>query len=127
MLRVTGYPLIFLAMFSIAGGHWAVLQSVAWAGMIIEYSKNSTLGAAMTRTFSGKSPCEMCKAIEVGKQKEDRLPASVKAEIKIEKFLVWGRQGTPHPTAKGFSYGPLSDEPAFARSTSPSKPVPITA
>ena len=68
MLRATGYPLIFLAMFSIAGGHWAVLQSVAWAGMLVEFSKNSNLGAAVSKTFSGKAPCKMCMAIEAGKQ-----------------------------------------------------------
>jgi len=34
VIRRIGYPLALLALFVVAGGHWAVLQSVAWAGMI---------------------------------------------------------------------------------------------
>jgi hypothetical protein len=31
LLRVLGMPLICLALFAFAGGHWAVLQAIAWA------------------------------------------------------------------------------------------------
>ena len=127
MLRVSGYPLIFLAMFSIAGGHWAVLQSVAWTGMILEYSKNSTLGAAITKTFGGEAPCKMCKAIESGKEKESRLPVTVKAEKKHDTFLARTTSAAPLPPENPFSYAPLSDESAALRSTSPPAPVPIAA
>lgn len=127
MFRATGYPLIFLAMFSIAGGHWTVLQSVAWAGMLIEYSKNSNLGAAVEKTFSGKAPCKMCVSIEAGKQKESRLPASVKADKKIDKFLSRATESAPPPAAKPFSYAPVSDETASLLPSPPPAPVPIAA
>ena len=127
MFRIAGYPLIFLAMFSIAGGHWAVLQTVAWTGMVIEYSKDSSLAAALTKTFSGKAPCKMCKTIETGKEKESRLPAPVKADKKIDKFLARSVQCAPLPPAGIFFYPPTLDGAALARPTSPPTPVPIAA
>ena len=127
MLRITGYPLIFLAMFSIAGGHWAVLQAEAWTGMVIEYSTESPLAAALTKTFSGEAPCKMCKTIEAGKEKESHLPATVKADKKIDKFLARSRRPLPaRPEAK-YSYPPVFNEAALARPASPPAPVPIAA
>jgi hypothetical protein len=127
MLRLTGYPLIFLAMFSIAGGHWAVLQTVAWTGMVVVYSKDSSLAAALTKTFSGKAPCKMCCAIEAGKQKESRLPATVKADKKLDKFLARSAPSAPVRPESRFFYPPVIGDEASARPTSPPAPVPIAA
>ncbi|MCX6971611.1 MAG: hypothetical protein NTV93_15845 [Verrucomicrobia bacterium] len=127
MLRITGYPLIFLAMFSIAGGHWAVLQAVAWTGMAIEYSRDSSLAAALTKTFSGKAPCKMCKTIEAGKEKESRLPATVKADKKIDKFLARAGRAIPAPPETKFSYPLILNEVVPVRPVSPPAPVPIAA
>jgi hypothetical protein len=114
-------------MFSIAGGHWAVLQTVAWTGMVVEYSKGSSLVAALTKTFSGKAPCKMCMAIDAGKQKESRLPAPVKPDKKAEKFLAASGIRIRAPRSQSFSYTPISDECAVSRSEAPSAPVPIAA
>lgn len=114
-------------MFSIAGGHWAVLQTVAWTGMVIEYSKDSPLAAALVKTFSGKAPCKMCKTIEAGKEKESRLPATVKADKKIDKFLARSGQEIPIPRPTHFSYPPIPDAMVPMRSASPPAPVPIAA
>lgn len=125
MLRIAGYPLIFLAMFSIAGGHWAVLQSVAWTGMIIEYSRNASLGTALSQTFSGKAPCRMCRTIEEGRQKETRLPATIKADKKAEGFLAVQSPSQLLPPSRKFSYPPIPDASASMRPSSPLDPVPI--
>lgn len=52
------------------GLHWAVLQTVAWAGMLVAYSQASNVREAISRTFDGKHPCPLCKAIERGRQEE---------------------------------------------------------
>jgi hypothetical protein len=52
------------------GLHWAVLQTVAWAGMVVAYSQNSTLREAVSKTFDGQHPCPLCKAIEQGREHE---------------------------------------------------------
>lgn len=52
------------------GLHWAVLQTVAWAGMIVAYSQDATVQEAINKTFDGKHPCPVCKAIEQARQHE---------------------------------------------------------
>jgi hypothetical protein len=127
MLRRLGYPLIFLAMFSIAGGHWAVLQGVAWAGMVVEYSKASTVGAALVKTFRGEDPCDMCRTIEAGKQQERQRPMTVKADKKFDGFLIRARLDAPLPPEGRFSYPQVADPLVSARASAPPSPVPITA
>ena len=45
-----------LALLQILGGHWALLQTSAWVGMIVQYSQRSGLKAGITQTFDGETP-----------------------------------------------------------------------
>ena len=55
-------------ILSITGGHWMILQSVAWTRMIVVYSRSSSLQTALGRTFDGRHPCGMCKLIQNAKR-----------------------------------------------------------
>lgn len=88
MLRSLGLSLMCLAMFSIAGGHWAVLQTVAWAQMVRDYSQTATVAEALEKTFSGKAPCSLCEQIAEAKQQEEKSPATLKTDKKAEIFLL---------------------------------------
>jgi len=61
------------------GGHWILLQTVAWTGMIVSYSERAPLKEALTYTFDGKHPCCLCKAIAAAKKSER------KNEIPLQK------------------------------------------
>ena len=58
-MRITSAPMLFrsskallgLTLAMLLGGHWLLLQSVAWVGMIIDYSQNATLSEAISMTF----------------------------------------------------------------------------
>ena len=52
------------------GGHWAVLQSVAWVGMAVSYSQNASFKEALQKTFDGQHPCKLCKVVEAGRKAE---------------------------------------------------------
>ena len=52
------------------GLHWALLQTVAWTGMVLSYSRNASLPEALSRTFDGQHPCALCQAIAKGKNSE---------------------------------------------------------
>ena len=52
------------------GLHWGLFQSVAWMGMVVSYSQDGSVGEALTKTFDGKHPCALCKAIAAGKKSE---------------------------------------------------------
>lgn len=67
------------------GGHWLVLQSVAWTRMLAEFSKQDSLPAAICKTFDGQHPCPMCLKIRAGRQQEEQQ--SKEAPLtKIEKL-----------------------------------------
>jgi hypothetical protein len=53
-----------------SGGHWLLLQSVAWGGMLISYSTTTSISEAISRTFDGKHPCKLCKVVQAGREKE---------------------------------------------------------
>ena len=91
MLRRLGLVLAALAFFSIAGGHWAVLQTIAWAGMLRDYTqKSGSVALAVEQTFDGAHPCELCLQIASAKQQEAKArsdqqkPADQKT-VKAEK------------------------------------------
>ncbi len=127
MFRAAGFMLLFLAMFSIAGGHWAVLQAVAWTGMVIEYSQDATVTAAIKKTLSGEAPCTMCRSIEKGRQQENRLPAVLKTDKKFDELLVASASLVAAPCALPFSHPPVADEAACSRPFPPPFPVPLAA
>jgi len=54
------------------GLHWGFLQSVAWVGMVVNYSQSSGFGEALEKTLDGKHPCALCKVIAQGKQSEKK-------------------------------------------------------
>ncbi|MCL4180100.1 MAG: hypothetical protein KJ072_20425 [Verrucomicrobia bacterium] len=57
-----------------SGGHWLLLQSVAWGGMLISYSTRTSISEAISRTFDGKHPCKLCRVVQAGREKETDRP-----------------------------------------------------
>lgn len=76
-----------LAVFVLVGGHWAVLQTVAWAGMLRTYSQSDGLVAGVEKTFSGEHPCKMCLKVQAGKKQEEQKIPLLKVEKKAEAFV----------------------------------------
>jgi hypothetical protein len=92
VIRRLGQTACLLAAFVVAGGHWAVLQSVAWVGMLANYSGQHGLVAGVSKTFDGQHPCGLCKTVEEGqKQEGEKLPL-VKSDKKTDCL-------TPRPLA----------------------------
>ena len=58
----------------LTGGHYGMLQCVAWAGMLWSYSEEGGLLKAAEDTFSGGKPCCLCEAIAEAKQGEPNSP-----------------------------------------------------
>ena len=54
------------------GLHWALLQTVAWTGMLVSYSRDGSFKQAVAKTFDGKHPCPLCKVIEKGRAEEKK-------------------------------------------------------
>jgi len=68
MCKAAGKWLTVLSLCAALGLHWAALQSVAWVGMLINYSHSGSVASAVEKTFDGNHPCPFCKAISKGEQ-----------------------------------------------------------
>lgn len=75
--------LLGLTLAVLLGAHWLLLQSVAWVGMIIDYSQNATLSEAISMTFDGEHPCRMCLVVKEGKKAESKQ-LQLKPELKLD-------------------------------------------
>jgi hypothetical protein len=80
-----------LALLQLLGGHWAVLQTGAWMGMVVQYSQQSGLKAGLAQAFDGEHPCPVCKAIQDGKKHEQKKAPSLQAELKKDYLAPWSR------------------------------------
>ena len=78
MWRRIGILFVALALFAIAGGHWAVVQSVAWAEMLRDYTQRTgSVAVAIEQTFDGQHPCALCRQIQTAKAQEHQESPAV--------------------------------------------------
>ncbi|MCX6894418.1 MAG: hypothetical protein NTZ16_02705 [Verrucomicrobia bacterium] len=80
MFKRLGHLLLIVALLAATGGHWAVLQSVAWTTMLAANLTTDSFGEAVSKTFDGEHPCGLCCAVKAGKatEKKTDLPAPLK-------------------------------------------------
>jgi hypothetical protein len=64
--------ILVLALVSTIGLHWAFFQSLAWTSMLADNLRRDNLAQAVTHTFDGQHPCQLCKAIADGKKSEKK-------------------------------------------------------
>jgi hypothetical protein len=89
MLRRTARTLLIAALVLSIGLHWVVLQSAAWAGMIVAYSiQEGSLLTGMSQTFDNEHPCPLCRAIKDGKQSEKKDTKQADQKKKIDFTLL---------------------------------------
>ncbi len=76
MFRKLGLVCVALAFFSMAGGHFAALQTIAWAKMLRESTQRTgSLTVAAAQTFDGAHLCELCLQIAAAKRQELKAQA----------------------------------------------------
>jgi len=74
LTRIVRIVLAVLGCLHLCGGHWGVMQVIAWSSMIVDYSARDGWVEGAKKTFDGEHPCGMCKAISEGKKKESGSP-----------------------------------------------------
>jgi len=90
--------------------------------MLVQYSQDG-LPKALTKTFDGKHPCDLCKMVQKGKQTEEKQVQ--KPEIKFDSLLAIASiyVPTPPPLAVVSCGDAISDQ----RVESPPHPPPRLA
>lgn len=107
-------------MFS-CGGHWCLLQGVAWVNMVHQYSQVVPLTEAVTMTLSGQYPCALCKAIAERKAAEN--PQACSIEKYDKKFFPPDDMAAANPVASSLDY-PVFLERLKVRAEAPPTPPP---
>ena len=70
MFRRLPKLLLIVALACSIGLQWAFLQSIAWTTMLVTNLSRASFSQAVQRTFDGKHPCCLCKAIAESKKSE---------------------------------------------------------
>ncbi len=71
--RVAAAACALAACVLMGGGHWAALQTFAWVRMSVDYTvATGSVREGLTRTFDGEHPCELCRQVKVGLEKDRR-------------------------------------------------------
>jgi hypothetical protein len=70
--------LVVCMLVGATGGQWMVLQSAAWAGMIVSNLRHDSIQVAVSQTFDGQHPCPLCKAIEATKKSDKKSDVEIK-------------------------------------------------
>jgi hypothetical protein len=126
ILASCGQVIAAVALFFIIGGHWGVLQTVAWANMIWTYStQDGSVLAGAKKTFDGEHPCNMCDSIKEAKKQEKKAPEILSATKKIELFALNDASLLPVPVSDPFQFPLPRNLTAESRPHSPATPVPI--
>lgn len=124
LARLSKWLVVLILTFSL-GAHWMFLQSVAWVGMVVNYSHDASLSEALSKTFDGKHPCCLCKFVQEGKAKEKKQEAQkplkeIEKSLPADTLLVV----VPPPTPALFFNAPLL---ANSRVETPPTPPPEPA
>lgn len=105
------------------GLHWALLQTVAWTGMLVSFSRDGSFVEAVNKTFDGNHPCSLCKAIAKGRAAEKQQEQKqIKTGGKLELGVIWQPTGFNFACDREQISSPESQSPS--RNEEPPKPRP---
>lgn len=125
-MKRLGCAAMAMALFLSLGGHLALLQGVAWATMVRDFSRSSSLTRAVANTLDGRHPCALCTKISKARNFEaagEKAPVTLKVDKKSEAFVKSLGAELPMPLSRPFSYGP---EPCLLMPERfPAPPVPV--
>lgn len=124
MIVRSGQALLIVALIAAIGGHWAVLQTVAWTTMLADNLREASFTEAVERTFDGNHPCKLCKQISAGKKSEKKN--EFQFGLKKLEFTV-GPSAFRFYSALVFRLLPETCEVLHCRTLAPPLPPPRAA
>ncbi len=104
------------------GLHWALLQGVAWAGMLVSFASEGTVMEAVQKTFDGQHGCPLCKKVKEGQSNRKQPQQAGQSMQKINAVLV-EVSTLVAPAGDTFSFVPLH-ETLVQRTELPETPPP---
>lgn len=113
---------ILFAWLAMNGTVWNVVQVFAWSRMFAGYARTLTVREALRETFDPEKPCDICRAVQKGRNAEQaQAPASLASGGEEKIFLA-------SVTVDRFVFHPVKTEwpqPVAAALVSRTEPVPV--
>lgn len=110
--KLLQYLLCLTAALHLAGGHWGVLQMVAWAQMLRSYTEQKGLVEGVKETFDGDHPCPLCRHITEARQKEEKQTPA--APLKNRDQLTKWFSAAPETGVPAQNWSHASSRAVFA-------------
>jgi|UniRef100_UPI003785310F hypothetical protein len=86
--RLAQRGIVLLVCLSL-GLHWAVIQGIAWTGMLISYAAEGAMIEAVEKTFDGQHGCPLCQTVKEGRDSDQNQPQQTgQAMKKLDAVLV---------------------------------------
>jgi hypothetical protein len=119
--------LLVSALMVSIGAQWALLQGVAWVGMVLTYSmEEGSVAQGLSKTFDGKHPCPLCQVVKKGTQDKQAPvgPSPTDGSKFKAEMCLFQRAGLALPTADRLPITGLESERAMVRRDAPTGPPP---
>ena len=87
-MRFAQRGIVLLVCLSL-GMHWALLQSIAWTGMLISFAREEAMIEAVEKTFDGQHGCPLCAKVKEGQESNQKQPQQAGQTLKkLDAVLV---------------------------------------
>ena len=75
-----GKVFVVFTLIATLSAHWALLQTVAWTTMLANNLQSCNIHDAVTKTFDGDHPCNLCNAIAAAKKSDQQKQITVEKQ-----------------------------------------------
>lgn len=87
-MRLAQRGIVLLVCLSL-GMHWALLQGIAWTGMLISFASEGAVIEAVQKTFDGQHGCPLCAKVKEGRDSDQKQPQQTGQSLKkMDAILV---------------------------------------
>ena len=105
------------------GLQWALLQGVAWAGMLVSFASEGTVIEAVQKTFDGQHGCPLCKKVKEGSHSNRKQPHQAGHSMQKINAVLVEVTALVAPVARTISFAPLHER-LVQRTELPETPPP---
>ncbi|HRH97062.1 MAG TPA: hypothetical protein PLB55_14065 [Prosthecobacter sp.] len=105
------------------GMHWALLQGIAWTGMLITFAREGAMIEAVEKTFDGQHACALCLKVKEGRESNREQPQQAGQSLKKLDAVLVAVVKLIAPAAKEMSFAVFREE-SVKRNERPEMPPP---
>jgi hypothetical protein len=114
-----------MALFFAIGGHFAILQGIAWTSMFRDFSRSESIGTAIDKIVDGKQPCGLCKKIAAARHAQSQEPIFLVSTKKFSDFITSLTSVLVEPLSRSLVYARVPATKVEKIFFAPPIPVPI--